>query len=129
VVLAGLALDLEADSTTASFPGHDDSPVLRNRASYVSAISLANDDGNPVENGVVRGNLRLQPVEGVCVALDLIADQTSVYYSDICPAGAMHQSEFVEDEGIRRGALPRKNLSVKALPDFPVVHILRDGRS
>jgi len=119
-----MAPEFEADSTTASPLGHDDSPVLRDSTHYGGAVSLANDNGNPVENRVVRGNLIPQSVEGVCVAFDLVADQTSVYNSDICPARAMHQSELVEDEGILRGVLPCKHLPVETLSDFPVVHRL-----
>ncbi|MDB5709625.1 MAG: hypothetical protein JWL96_1695 [Sphingomonas bacterium] len=63
-------------------------------------MALVNDQGGVVDDIAIRRHLPRQPVERVCLGLDLVPAYMTVDDGDIHAAGAMRDPELVEDERV-----------------------------
>jgi hypothetical protein len=88
-IACGPALREEVHRSATALHAEDYAPPLRNGTPHGPDMTLANDDRNTVEDGIVGLNLRRQTRQSVAVALDLVSQESPIDNGDIRSTTAM----------------------------------------
>jgi hypothetical protein len=89
------------DRAARSLCGNLDAPPRWHRRLKVVSMSGASNDGHPIKYGIIGARLARQTLESVGVAFDLVSVKTAVYDRNVDACGAVRDSEFVDNQGIR----------------------------
>ena len=96
-----------------------------NPSGYLRAVLRSDNNRNQIKHCIVYGDLPFEPVKRILVALYLIADESTVYDSDIRSARAVLQAEFIHNQCIVRRVMPAQYFSVDVFSYLSVCHFFR----